>query len=201
MGQRPFSDPGLLPLPKTHPLICPAKTLHGALATERALRGTHGRPQLHGSLIEVSRPGWVHQLLGQAPAGRDLLSQDQPADTLPGVSLITPITYQSCWDTMVLLGSAPMARTRHSTRITFPSTTPAAWHRGIGGQPAVAGRRMGAHSLPGRALHSPRQRQWKRWLQLCTVPRQAGFAVRSPLSVACGPPALPPPEECGKAQA
>lgn len=37
-----------------------------------------------------------------------------------------------------------MARTRHSTRTTFPSTTPVAWHRGI--QESVWSRRKeGGH--------------------------------------------------------
>lgn len=48
------------------------------------------------------------------------------------ISHIIPTSYQSCWETRVLPGSAPMTRTRHSTRTTFPSTTPVTWQRRLG---------------------------------------------------------------------
>lgn len=108
---------------------------------------------------------------GSAPQGSWVILPLATLSTAPE----TTFPYQSQSMTAGLLESAPTHRRRHRTRITFPSTTPVAWHQELA-LPCwfVLGTKKGAGMLPGwRGTHT-RPTHRSRWVGAVMHPKVGG---------------------------
>lgn len=132
MGQRAPPRTPYCPCPRWLTLWCARQRLCTGHWLQSGCWGVHtvAPSSMAAWLKSPGRAGSTSCWARLLREGSIAVSQRPLATPFPQ-ALSSPVSYQSCWETRVLRGSAPMARTRHSTRTTFPSTTPAAWHKGV----------------------------------------------------------------------